>query len=401
MSPALLVSYIPLEHSCFKFKSMKILVLASYPKSLVSFRGPLLKELVSRGHSVHATAPYDKNTPDVIRQLEDFGVSFSSLSLSRHSINPIKDLYYIFRLLAFALSYRPDCVLAYTVKPVIYSGLSIFLYRLFCPESFVKHVSLITGLGYAFTTDTSSLYGQLIRQILLFLYRVSLRNSNDVVFQNPDDLSDFKSLGLISKYSHLHRVWGSGVDLARFAPQPLPSHQSFLMLSRLLVHKGIREYLRAAQIVKAQYPSVNFYLAGMLDSNPASINPHELEYSISRDIIIYLGELASVNSILKSCRYFVLPSYREGTPRSVLEAMATSRPILTTDVPGCRETVIDGRNGFIVPVRDSDALALSMIRLIKQSDEETKKMAVSSLQLARQYYDVRKVNAEIIEIMDA
>lgn len=379
---------------------MKILIVASFSKSLVLFRGPLLNELVSRGHSVHATAPYDECTPDVIIKLKDFGVSFSPLSLSRHSINPIKDISYILRLLSLIFTYKPDCILAYTVKPVVYSGFSTFLYRLFRPQAFVNHVSLITGLGYAFTADICSFYGQLIRKILLLLYRVSLKNSNHIVFQNPDDLSEFKSLGLIANDSRLHRVWGSGVDLASFPPQPLPSQQSFLMLSRLLVDKGVREYLRAAQIVKEQYPSVNFYLAGMLDSNPASINPHELDYSISRDIVTYLGDLPSVNAILNSCRYFVLPSYREGTPRSVLEAMATSRPILTTDVPGCRETVIDGQNGFIVPARDPDALALSMIRLIQQSEQETQKMALSSLQLARQYYDVRKVNAEIIEIIE-
>lgn len=379
---------------------MRILVVASYARSLILFRGALLKELIARGHSVHATAASDAHSSAIGQQLEDIGVSFSTISISRHSINPIRDLFCILQLVLLNFRYRPNCVLSYTVKPVVYSSFSTFLYRLFCRYEPVNHVSLITGLGFAFTSGRSpSLYVQFVRKIVCLLYRISLKISNHVVFQNPDDLNELTSLGLISNHSQTHRVWGSGVDLKKFPPQPLPTSHSFLMLSRLLVDKGIREYLAAADLVKEQYPSASFYLAGMLDSSPASIDPAELQYFTSRDVVHYLGNLESVNTLLQSCRYFVLPSYREGMPRSILEAMATSRPILTTDVPGCRETVIDGLNGFLVPPFDTQALAHAMTKLIQQSEKQTLNMASHSLMRARMYFDVRNVNSDLIEIM--
>ena len=260
----------------------------------------------------------------------------------------------------------------------------------------------ITGLGFPFSNNGSSrsIFRSLLKQLLLFLYRESLLASEVVFFQNPDDMYEFKVLGLLSNSAKIVRTWGSGVDLKAFPPTPLPSNIRFLMLSRLLVEKGVREYVYAAKIVKARYPHAVFRLAGSFDSNPSGIDIKELTSWTTENHIEYLGELSQVYNELARCRFYVLPSYyREGTPRSVLEAMAVGRPIITTDSPGCRETVVDGSNGFLVQPRNTDDLANAMFRLIEQSEAETQRMAHASIQLARDRYDVHKVNAQILKAM--
>ena len=171
------------------------------------------------------------------------------------------------------------------------------------------------------------------------------------------------------------------------------------MISRLLADKGVREYVKAAKIVRAHFPKVIFQLAGNLDENPASISLKELKSWINKGDVNYLGEIKSVQSILKSCKYYVLPSYREGMPRSVLEALSTGRPIITTDVPGCRETIIHKKNGLLVPVKNPIALANAMISLLEESEEVIKKMALESYLLAKNKFEVGKVDKSMLNIM--
>ena len=173
----------------------------------------------------------------------------------------------------------------------------------------------------------------------------------------------------------------------------------FLMMSRLLVDKGVREYVEAVKIVRSEFPDVIFQLAGDLDENPESIGLQELKSWIDQGDIQYLGQIKSVQSILKNCKFFVLPSYREGTPRSTLEALATGRPVITTDVPGCRETVIHKKNGLLVPSKDHVALANAMINLINEKDENIKKMSKQSFFIAKNKYEINKVNQSIIDII--
>jgi glycosyltransferase involved in cell wall biosynthesis len=172
------------------------------------------------------------------------------------------------------------------------------------------------------------------------------------------------------------------------------------MISRLLVDKGIREYVEAAKIVRSRFSNARFQLAGYLDNNPSSIKDHELQSWINEGDIEYLGEVNSVQSILKSCKFYVLPSYREGTPRSVLEALSTGRPIITTDTPGCRETVIHKKNGLLVPVKDTIALANAMISLLKENNYNLKNMAYESYLLAKNKFEINKVNKSILSIMN-
>ena len=194
-------------------------------------------------------------------------------------------------------------------------------------------------------------------------------------------------------------VNGSGVDLSSYPLSNLPSTPVFLMISRLLIDKGVKEYVEAARIVRSCYPDVKFQLAGGLDENPAAIKKSELKLWIDQGDIEYLGKIKSVQFILKSCKFFVLPSYREGTPRSILEALSTGRPIITTNVPGCRETVIHKKNGLLVPVKNSAALAKAMILLLKEKESKIQSMAKESFLLAKQKYEIKKVNNSMIEIM--
>ena len=171
------------------------------------------------------------------------------------------------------------------------------------------------------------------------------------------------------------------------------------MLSRLIVEKGIIEYVKSAAIVKQIYPEAKFFLAGLIETSLSSISIDDVYSWVEQDLIEYLGDLSDVLPALNSCRFFVLPSYREGTPRSVLEAMSVGRPIITTDVPGCRETVVHGVNGLLVPPRDVNALAQSMLSLIAQSDVDTNRMARASIELVRDCFDVHKVNAQLFNTM--
>ena len=234
---------------------------------------------------------------------------------------------------------------------------------------------------------------------MVFLYRRGLKSSQSIIFQNSDDKKLFNKLKITSSSQSSHIVNGSGVDLDLYPFSPVPNKPIFLMLSRLLVDKGVREYVEAARIVKTQFPKAIFQLAGRLDSNPSSINSKELKFWINEGFIKYLGEISSVQKIISSCKIYVLPSYREGMPRSVLEAMAIGRPILTTDTPGCRETVINGKNGLLVPPKNSKSLANAMIQFLNTNEDTIQKMGKESYNLAKDKYAVEKINKNMFNIM--
>lgn len=381
---------------------MRILVIAGYAPSLINFRGQLLTTLVSNGHQVWAAAPLSLESTELKVQLDAMGVRYLPIPLARGGLNPFGDIATLQSLYCLLGQIHPDLVFAYTIKPVIYVGLAIRLHLLLHRGLATRFVPLITGLGYAFTRGGGGGRDRwFLRALLQRLYFAALRSADVLVFQNPDDQAAFHAMGLVPPSAKTLRVWGSGVDLEAFTPHELPNAPIFLMLSRLLFDKGIREYVEASRRVRTKYPMAVFRLAGMLDSNPAAISQPELQSWITAGDIEYLGDLNSVQTALQECRIYVLPSYREGTPRSVLEAMATRRPILTTDVPGCRETVVQGVNGFLVPPRDAQALAEAMCKMIEQPEAVTQSMAQASLDLARERFDVHKVNAQLLEVMGA
>lgn len=368
---------------------MKIILIGNYAEFLLGFRGMLLSDFVNAGHEVVVCVP--GANPGIVDKLHAMGVEYCPIELERTGMNPYKDLKFLFQLRSHFTRIRPDFVLSYTIKPVIYGSLAASL----CG---IKQIySMITGLGYAFVGNT---WKQNVVNILArFLYRLSLNVNRAVFFQNPDDLALFVDLGLVSSVNQAVLINGSGVDLDYYnQTPPVLSPPVFLLIARLLKDKGIIEYVEAAKVLKKSYPQAVFRLIGPFYDNPAAIRKSTVETWQGEGVIEYLGQTKDVRPHIADASVYVLPSYREGTPRTVLEAMSMGRPIVTTDAPGCRETVIDGENGFKVPVKDANALAIAMERFILQP-ELIEKMGSRSREIAAQKYDVNKVNAVIMKTM--
>lgn len=371
---------------------MKFLLIASFPESLLHFRGPLLDALLARGLTVHVAAPDLPFGSPLRKQLEARGLYVHDIALRRTGMNPLADFATLLHLWWLMRRVRPDHVLTYTIKPVIYGSLAARLARV--PHRF----ALITGLGYAFQGQVGGGSRGLLRSLVQRLYAVALRGTHKVFFQNPDDQALFYSLGILPLITPSCVVNGSGVDIAQYGVTPYPSAPRFLLIARLLGDKGVREYVEAARQVRALHPAVVFSLVGWIDENPDAIAQQELDSWVADCDVDYLGRLGDVRPAIASCSVYVLPSYREGTPRTVLEAMAMGRAIITTDAPGCRETVVDGDNGFLVPVKAVDELAAVMLRFIEEP-QLAARMGERSRQIAEEKYDVHRVNAVMLREM--
>ena len=368
-----------------------ILIISSHAPSLINFRLPLIKELLRKGNKVSIVTTKNKFTLNLKNQLIHLGVNINIFSLSRSRLNPFLEYKSFREIRNIIQNCKPDIVLAYTAKPVIYTGIILKNF----PK--ISYYPLITGLGYAFTSN-NSFKRTILKNLMTILYKEGLKSAAKVIFQNKDDQNLFNKLKILKKNSS-RVVNGTGVDLKSYPYSLLPSKPIFLMISRLLVDKGVREYVQAAKIVRSYFPKTIFQLAGYLDENPSGINQNELNLWIKQGNIKYLGEIDTVQTILKSCRYFVLPSYREGTPRSTLEALSTGRPVITTDVPGCRETVIHKKNGLLVPPQNAKALANAMITLLKEKDKKINNMAKESYLIANKKFKIQKVNKSILSII--
>jgi glycosyltransferase involved in cell wall biosynthesis len=369
--------------------TVRIAVIASYAPSLVNFRGSLLKAMEQLGAELLLIAP--ELNSDVLTHLGLQRSAIFNIQMERNGINPLQDLTTFCLLWKCLNKFAPDIVLAYTAKPVIYGTFAAYL------SGVTKRYALITGLGSLFTSNSRK--PSCITRITAQLYRLSLRYNTAVIFQNPDDEELFRKSKILSSFTLTHIVNGSGVDIDYFSPSPLPESAVFLLMARLIGDKGIREYVAAAQQVRLQYPQARFMLAGEIDSNPTAISSRELQTWIDSGNIEYLGSIKDPRSAIAKCSVYVLPSYREGTPRSVLEAMAMGRPIITTDAPGCRETVKHGVNGYLIPVHDVNALVASMEKLIVSPDLRYQ-FGIASRYIAEEKYDVHKVNQQMLTAMN-
>jgi glycosyltransferase involved in cell wall biosynthesis len=358
----------------------------------MNFRGPLILTLVSRGHDVHVAAPDLIGDITTTNWLQAQGVTCHDVPISRTGLNPFADLRALLALTLLMRRVSPDAFIGYTIKPVIWGIPAAWMAGV--PQKF----ALITGLGYAFTGKVQGKRA-LIQRAARWLYSQALRRASLVFFQNPDDEAEFKRLNLIPAGLPTHVVNGSGVDTNDFSQVLMPiGPTKFLLIARLLGDKGIREYAAAAEKLSALNPEVEFHLVGGHDLNPDAIRPDEIRAWQKAGNIVWHGELEDVRPAITAAHVYVLPSYREGTPRTVLEAMAMGRPIITTDAPGCRETVLEGENGFLVPVGDVKALAETMQRFL-DDPALVRSMGRRSREIAVEKYDVHKVNEFMLKEM--
>jgi glycosyltransferase involved in cell wall biosynthesis len=336
-------------------------------------------------HEVFACAP---QASDVIKQqLALWDIQYQHLDLQRTGLNPIKDIIYMFGLVKLFRLIRPDVILSYTVKPVIYGSIAARI------ASVPSINSMITGLGYIFIND--SFQNKFLNYIVRLLYKLALSQTQLVFFQNIDDLSLFRKLSLLNSKTEQVLINGSGVDLDHFHTTLLPNKLSFLLIARLIKEKGVREYVHAARIIRKKFPQIRFNLVGWIDETPSAISLEELTNWKKEGVIHYLGRLDDVRPAISDCSVYVLPSYREGTPRTVLEAMAMGRAIITTDTPGCRQTVEHGKNGLLVPIKSVDSIVKAMEYFIENPKSVFKMGHISRL-IVKERYDVNKVNALII-----
>jgi len=253
---------------------------------------------------------------------------------------------------------------------------------------------MITGLGFTF--GEVAMRAAWARRVARVLYRVAMKCASVAVFQNPDDRDEFRRLGFLGPDAG-HVVNGSGVELDKFEPAPYPGRGNFLLIARLLIDKGLREYVDAARLLRDKYPESRCRIVGWIDDNPASINQVELDSWVASGHIEYLGRLDDVRPAMADADVYVLPSYREGTPRTVLEAMAMGRPVVTTDVPGCRQTVVDGVNGYLVPARDAIALAAAMQRFL-DNPGLIAGMGRESRRLAEERFGAESVAKAVVDV---
>lgn len=360
---------------------------------MLNFRGPLIRDLVSTGVEVHALAPdYD----DELRQkIQELGANPVDFQLTRTGMNPVRDGIDMLQLTSLLRRLRPDVTLGYFIKPVIYGTLAAWL------AGVPRRVAMIEGLGYVFTvsSDRQSWRRRLLKNLVSALYRFSLGRAHQVIFLNKDDLAEFIAERLVYAEKAVN-LGGIGVDLSDWPKAPAHVQPiTFLLAARLLREKGIVEYAEAARLVKALHPKVCFVLLGGLDPNPGGLSQAEVQAWATEGLLEWPGHV-DVKPWLAKTSVYVLPSYyREGVPRSTQEAMAMGRAVITTNAPGCRETVDDGVNGVLVPVRDVAALAAAMLRFV-ESPALIASMGQGSRRLAEERFDVVKINARLMRILE-
>jgi lipopolysaccharide/colanic/teichoic acid biosynthesis glycosyltransferase/glycosyltransferase involved in cell wall biosynthesis len=370
---------------------MKILVLSSLAYSLTNFRGTLLTAMVDAGHKVVACAP-DEND-EVRGWLAKKGIGFRTVRMARAGMNPFADAVTLWDMVSLMRKERPDVVLAYTQKPIIYGGLAARI------VGGIRYFAMCSGLGHAFSGE-GGFRSQTLKKIVSLLYRGAVAKAAGVFVFNKDDNDEMRQNGILKPGEAAVQVPGSGIDLSRFVHRPLPpGPPKFLMIARLLRDKGPAEFAAAAAQVRERFPDARFQLLGPFDANPSSVSKDELDRWQADGSIEYLGETSDVQPFLADCSVFVLPTYyREGLPRTILEAMATGRAIITTETPGCRETVTKDTNGILVPPRESVALAEAMAQLAGDAQLRIR-YGNASRRIAEDRFDVHKVNALLLGSM--
>jgi glycosyltransferase involved in cell wall biosynthesis len=368
-----------------------IVIITTHAPSLINFRAQFIKCLLSKGVKVFAFAPnFDVKTRVAVLEL---GATPVDCPISRTGMNPLADAFNTWKMARLLKQLKPDMTLGYFIKPVIYGSIAAWL------AGVPRRFAMVEGLGFVFTPAISALplKRRLLKHLVLHLYRLGFSCAHRVIFLNPDDRAELSAAGVVP-FSKTFLLGGIGVDLDKWPMSPsVLSPVTFLLVARLLREKGVEEYAAAARLVKQRYPEARFILLGGIDDNPGSISTNDVNAWVDEGILEWHGHVA-VQPWLKQTSVFVLPSYREGVPASTQEAMAMGRAVITTDAPGCRETVVEGVNGFLVPARNALALAEKMCTFIAQP-ALIESMGRESRRLAVERFDVHKVNQRLIDLI--
>jgi glycosyltransferase involved in cell wall biosynthesis len=368
--------------------SKRILIIGGKAWSILNFRASLIKKLIHEKYEVFAIASEATNTE--LEQIKNLGVKYIDIELKSNTVSIVKDIFYFINLKKKIYNINPHIIMSYTMKPTVYAGLSLFFSKkvIFYP--------LITGLGNIYNSNKLKLYP--VKLILIILCKLALRNAKTIIFQNYDNLKYFNKIKIAPNVKKII-IEGSGVDIKYFTPEIFPNNNfTFLLIARLLKDKGIVEYVEAARKVKSKYKNVDFFLVGPVDHSLNRIKYEYIKKNHDDKIINYLGFQKNVKNYIGQSHVFVLPSYHEGLPRSVLEAMAMGRPIITTDVAGCKETVINNENGFLIPCKSIDLLAEKMIWFINNSDSIFE-MGQKSRLIVEKKFSSEKINDKFVKLL--
>lgn len=365
---------------------MKIGISALNSRETKIGRKELVQAIKNKGDSIIYLGLETSTSNYIHPDYKKYDVHFQPIPLERSNINPLKEISSITKLIKILKINKLDSLIVYGIRTfptLVISSKLAGVKRIVC---------IVNGSGRLFRLKGWK--GYLARTTSYPMLWLSFYLANKVLFQNSDDLEMIRKKGLLIKKNY-EVINGSGVNLQVFEYTSLEATPVFLMIGRLTGDKGVNEFVQAAKIVKEEFPSAIFNLVGPMDDLDSSLNMEQLNEAVNKEIINLQSKIEDVKPEIRKCRVFVLPSYYEGTPRTVLEAMAMGRPIITTETVGCRETVIEGVNGFKVPVKDTEILALKMKWMILNPNE-VEKMGQESRRIAEEKYDVYKVNEKIL-----
>jgi len=367
---------------------MKILIAANTSWYIFNFRSNLIAALINQGHTVETIAINDSYTERLIKN----GVSqHHALKMDKSGTNPFAEFFVLFKIFRILRKNRPDIIFSYTPKINIYVSLAARFLK-------IPAAVNISGLGSSFIS------GGFLKKFTLMLYRFSIKKVLKVFFQNTDDMAFFVENGFVSA-DISERLPGSGVDLQKFKCDRICTERDktvFLLSARLLWGKGIKEYIDAARIIKTKFPNTEFQIAGFIDSaNPSSVPESEIKQWVDEGVINYLGSTDDIKSFYSNVDCVVLPSYYgEGVPRSLLEAASMSLPIITTDSVGCRDTVDDGKTGFLCKAKDTADLAEKMEFFLKMSFEERIEIGKAGRLKMEREFDENIVISKYLTLLD-
>lgn len=369
---------------------MRIAVVANTAWYLLNFRGSLMRRLMAAGHTVVAVAPSDENA-DAIRQQ---GIVFEGVPISGGGTNPWVELRSVLGLHAAFRRHDIELVLSYTPKGNLYSALA-------CIARGITFVPNVSGLGRSFIRQS------FVTRVVSALYRLTFGRARHVFFQNNEDRQIFIDAGFV-KPEQCERLPGSGVDLGKFIYHPVqpppmngPMPTTFLMVARMMWDKGVGEYVEAARQVRARHPQARFILLGFLDvDNPSAVSHAQMDKWVREGVVEYQSPVKDVRPAMSAADCVVLPSYREGVPRTLLEAAALGRPVIATDVPGCRDTMVDGETGLLCRVMDAGDLADKLERFVLMPPARRAELGAAGRQFVETHFDERIVLDRYASLVD-